>query len=95
MERNPTGTVPSTPKVPAEVEVAFSMDGTGDLDATAGGYGTQGYAGASNERLEQHVARAGESAITPCGRVQTGSDQRPAGLDRTGDIAVIKRPFSL
>ncbi len=43
-------------------------------------------AGAGDERLQQHVARAGLQAVAAGGRVQPGLDQGAAGLDLAGEV---------
>ena len=50
-----------------------------------GGDRAQRHAGAGDERLEQHVARAQQRAVAAGGGVQAGLGERAAGLDRAGD----------
>jgi hypothetical protein len=52
--------------------------------------GSQGDARAGDQRLEQHVARAGLHAAAAGGGVQPGFDQRLAGLDAAGDASPMR-----
>src|SRR5436190_12783985 len=63
----------------AEIEVSLGTDGPAHLDAERGRDGAHRHAGTGNERLEQHVARAGEHACAAGGWMQPGLRKRPAG----------------
>ena len=71
---------------PSKIQIALGGDGrVAELDANRRGDRAQGHAGAGNERLEQHVARAGQRAVAACRRVQSRRDQRASCLDLAGD----------
>jgi hypothetical protein len=70
----------------AEVEVAFGEHRrVFQVDLQRGCHGFERDAGAGDECLEQHVARAGLQAAAAGGGMQPGFDERPPGIDATGD----------
>jgi len=75
-----------------EVEIALRADVTAThLEIKRGRDRSQGHAGAGDQRLEEHVARAGEGAVAAGSRVKTGLDDRAPRIDGAGDLLVAER----
>ena len=66
------------------------MDAARDVELHRGGHRAERDAGAGDERLEQHVARARERAGSPGGGVEPGLDERAAGVDLAGDLLLVE-----
>src|SRR4051795_5500156 len=79
------------PERAAEVEVALSAHAAGHVDSERGRDRGHRDPGTGNQRLEQHVARAGEHPRAASRRVQPRLDERPTGRDRARDVLVLER----
>ena len=94
MARKPTGAVLSTPSVPRKSRSPSALhDALAQLDLQRGRDRFQRHAGAGDQRLQQHVARAELGARAAGRRVQAGDRERAARLDLAGDVLVVE--FSL
>ena len=76
----------------AEVEVAFGVDAARDVELHRGRHRAERDAGAGDERLEQHVAGAGEGAGAAGRGMQAGLDEHAAGLDLARDLLLVELP---
>ena len=79
----------------AEVEITIGSHHARHIDAAVRRDRSQRDTRAGDERLEEHVSGTGEGAVAAGRRVQTGLDERSAGLYRTGDVAVCERAFGV
>ena len=96
MSLKPTGAVLSTPSVPRKSRSPSAF--TAPLrrsDFKRGRDGFQRHAGAGDERLEQHVARAQLRADAAGSGMQARDRERAAGLDLAGDVLVIELALRL
>ena len=93
MAVNPTGTPSSFADAEraAEVEIALGVHRPAHVEPERGRDGAQRHAGARDERLEQHVAGAGEQAGAAGRRMQPGLDERAAGGHAARDALVAER----
>ena len=70
----------------AEIEIAFRGNrrsaSSRPIDVATG----ERDAGARHQRLQQHVAGARRESGSPCRRMESGLDQRPARLDAARDV---------
>ena len=76
------------PSVAGSAVLSTAPPGIRHVDASVGGDGAQGDAGAGDECSQEYVARAGEPAVAAGSWVQTGLDQRAAGLHGAGHLVV-------
>jgi hypothetical protein len=68
-----------------EIEIALGLDGgVIDLELESGGDRVHRHAGAGDQRLQQHVARAGVDAAAAGGGMKAGFDEGLRGLDGAG-----------
>src|ERR1700730_1412102 len=80
----------------AEIEIAFGRHRAGfQGNIDRGGDRFERDAGAGDQSLQQHVARAQLHPRAAGGRMQAGDRQRPAGLDLAGDIGGVDGAFGL
>ena len=96
MSRKPTGALLVDAERAAEIEVALgAAPCRRERNFERGRDRLQGDAGAGDQRLEQHVARAEAAAVAAGRRVQPGLDHRPAGLDLAGDALAAELALGL
>jgi len=70
----------------AKIEIAFGLyRAAANDDADRGRYGVEGYTSASDERLEQHIARARAQAVTAGRRMQPRGRQGLPRLHAAGN----------
>ena len=78
----------------AKIEIAFGLHrGGAEPEFQRCRHRLQRNAGASHQRLQQHVARAQFETRAAGGRMQPGDGKRPARLDLAGDRLVVDRAF--
>ena len=71
---------------PAEVEIALGGDGSAlDRDRQAGRDRPEGDAGAGDQCLEKHVARASQASVTTRRRMESGGGQRSSSFHLARD----------